>query len=207
MAGTPVEAIKQIIYDNDINSGSGISEDLAFKLASSVMWIMQNSADYVGKVEYAMMSEEDFAVTKGYSLVDESSQPLPEAQKKWILLKKQDITGSDYANKFGITQVSEDLVAKRGHLGQAGNSSQIMTYEASQNKEHNHPLIKNLGQVNGVNGVTAIDYQDNGSFDTGNRGYSYNDLRGQDLPYIQPDGGDQSHPNRILTNIFLRINN
>ncbi len=179
-----------------------------FKLASSLQWALQNVSDIVGKFEFMGLTEAQFAAAKGYSLVDESFQPIPEHLKKWILVKGQDITGSDYAEQTGITVLTPDLVTNSGHLGQAPNESSILNYETSQNKDHSHPLIKFLGQNNGVNGQTAFNVFNNNTSteDKGNRGFNFAEIPYGNNEYMKRDGGDQSHPNRALVNIFFKIN-
>jgi hypothetical protein len=187
-----VNAIKHTFYDEDVRQDKAVSEATQSKLAESLAWIMQNSSDIIGQKIDVALTEAQFATLKGYSLIDGLGSPIPEASKKWVLLKGQSITGSDYANLTGVNTLP-DMVTTEAHVAQALNDAALLSYQENQNKSHTHGIkVSNKAYTSGGtsvgNGIISI-----------SEGYSNS---GQ----IANEGGAVARPNRVMLNTFIKIN-
>lgn len=188
-----LESILKLIQEEDVASSASASEALLKKVGGAINYIIQNSLDFVGKVETTMLTEAQFAATKGYDHTQ------PEPLKKWVLMKGQSIAGSKFAEITGKTTLP-NAVSTGAFIGQASSDAQLLTYQESRNRLHGH---------------TVGYYTDSGPYDPGNSGGFYSTSghtrrtrREWDTGayYLTPEGGLSAQPNTVRGNIFLKIN-
>lgn len=178
----------------DFTSQKAVSEAAVSQVAQVAQWVRQNSSDYIGMIDYCALTEEQHATIKGYSLLDEALDPIPEAQKKWALLKGQDITGSDFEVLTGISNLP-NLVANEAHLAQMKSDGSMLSYQSNQNKAHNHTVPVAYETSSATLGLVPL-------------GTDHHDIVQQtSANKTGSEGGEVARPNRAMINIFLKINN
>lgn len=190
-----LESILKLIQEEDVASSSSASEALLKKIGGAVNYLIQNSLDYVGKFESTGLTEAQFATLKGYDHTQ------PEPLKKWVLLKGQSIAGSKYAEITGKTTLP-NAVSTGAFPGQASSEAQLLTYEESQNKAHNHSIsFKESQEGYAHTEATAISLLKSaqkyvkGWFAWATSAYS-----------MSTEGGAVARPNTVRINWFLKIN-
>lgn len=181
----------------DFEALRGVSEASIAALAKVTQWVRENSSDIIGMVVPTALTEAQFATLKGYSLVDGFGDPLPEAEKKWVMIKGQWILGSDYHTLTGNGALP-DMVTNEAHIAQALNDGALLSYEVAQFPEHTHAY--NVPGVSASGSGPATD------------GFEFRDsITYQDADYAgttSPVGvAGKNNPNRIKLNYFLKINN
>lgn len=193
-----VQALLQTISENDVSTGKAVSEATLSKIAQTVTYLAKNSLDIIGETKITVLTEAQFAQAKDYEIFDTGSNPIPENQKKWVLYKGQDISGSDLANLTGINSLA-DMVSKEAHIAQALNDAALMSYQENQNKSHQH----NVTYVGGV-----YDELSSNSADF-MRASSASDYTGpqNNTKTTTAEGGAVARPNRVMHNLFIKINN
>ncbi len=179
---TLVPAARKEIHQEDVAHKAGVSEYLGYKIGALANWIVQNTAPFIGKVESTLLTEAQFAALMGYEI-----DGVAEADKKWVRVNGQDITGSDFANLTGVTTLP-NAVYYGAFPGQAKNEGDIASYEENQNKSHTHNVpIGSYGT-----GAQRIDKAPSDGV------WSYAETTS--------NGGDEAKPNTFRVNYFLRIN-
>ena len=168
------------IHEEDIAANGSVSEGFFKKLASAVNYVIDNFLWDLGDVRSSLLTEAQFAARNGYSLA------LPEAQRRWVLMKGQSIAGSALNNLTGI-EALQNMVANGAHLEQA--TGALNQYLISQNKAHTHG--------------TRMGYPD----------FAGGGIAGSnDLSYVwtgatNSEGGSVARPNSVTVNFFIKINN
>lgn len=191
-----LESILKLIQEEDVASSSSASEALLKKIGGAVNYLIQNSLDYVGKFEATGLTEAQFATLKGYD------HTAPEPLKKWVLLKGQSIAGSKYAEITGKTTLP-NAVSTGAFPGQASSKAQLLTYEESQNKAHNHSIsfkeghegYGNVVEATAISPLKSVKYYVKGWFAWATSAYS-----------MSTEGGAVARPNTVRINWFLKIN-
>ena len=191
-----LESILKLIQEEDVASSASASEALLKKVGGAINYLIQNSLDFVGKVETTMLTEAQFAATKGYDHTQ------PEPLKKWVLMKGQSIAGSKFAEITGKTALP-NAVTTGAFIGQAESDAQILTYQESQNKAHSH----SISFYEGGDGYAGA---------YGNVAMSlfkaiYNKVKSwatwsTNVYSMSTEGGAVARPNTVRGNIFLKIN-
>lgn len=185
-----------------------VSEAMLEPLAALVQWVKENSADYIGQFEFTALTEAQFSSLKGYSIFDESSNPIPEAQKKWVLLKGQSIVGSEYATLTGKATLP-NLRGNEAHLAQALNEASLLTYQENQNRAHRHFIANTDVPYNDASGTLNNARSLSTRFSNFENiiSYLFGSATNPTVARTSSEGGAVARPNRVMANIFLKINN
>lgn len=174
----------ETIHNEEVGAGKAVSKALVAKIAKLVTYVKKNSTDVIGKIEFSALTEEQFAEEKGYDLLDSQGQPLPMTEIKWVLMKGQNISGSDYSIKTGKAQLA-NMVSKSAFIRQATSEGNIGIYQDHQLGEVTVPAD---GQFSG----TTSPY-----FQSSNVDYPVNRTI---------NSGKDTRPRNYQFNIFIKIN-
>lgn len=200
----------QDLHLENFLSGKAVSEAQLKPIAELVQWVKENCGDQLGDVKYSALTEAQFAELKGYVIVD-GGNPVPESQKKWVLWKGQSIVGSDYSNLTGKNSIP-NLVSNEAHLAQTVNDSQLLSYQENQNKSHAH-YVANGDTVSSNSTTTDVSPANSLVFDALNEGGESRNYRFKGTSTVpnrgltSSSGGAVARPNRVMVNIFIKINN
>ena len=192
------------IFAEDIAANGSLSEGLLAKIGSTLNSVIDNHLWQLGDVRPSVLTEAQFAAQNGYDI------GLPMAQRRWVRIEGQSISGSALSALTGITSLPNAL-AYGAHLEQTKSSS-ILQYFSNQNKSHSHyreMLIDNTWYNNGGWAYPPPTFGDwayqQGGFNTSSAIWQNRGMSPQDR--LSYDGGDVARPNSITVNFFLKINN
>ena len=194
------------IFAEDIAANGSLSEGLLAKIGSTLNSVIDNHLWQLGDVRASALTEAQFAAQNGYDI------GLPMAQRRWVRIEGQSISGSAFSALTGITSLPNAL-AYGAHLEQTKSAS-VLQYFTNQNKAHTHvreiysfSSYNSNGDMKGLSD-SNLPLNADWSVSSGppyyprwiNRGVGSYDR----LTY---EGGDVARPNSITVNFFLKINN
>lgn len=196
-----VEALLHTIDEKDVETGKANSEALFSKLAQMMTYLKKNGTDILGLVIHAAWTEAEYSVEKGYDLLDGLGDPIPDNQKSWVKITTTpiDITGSDYANKKGISTIA--ACPSGSALIMTDTDGNILTASTGEVKSHSHRIM--VGQ-NGSGTTKVI-----GTPDVSGNGFDseiYASTNGFSGQYIENTGGANNLAAGLKVNMFLKIN-
>lgn len=178
------------IQTEEVSFKSSVSEGTAKKIGSDINFLLDNETTDLGDIRPSALSESQFQAIRG---------------DKWVLLKGQDITGSDYAVLTGITTLP-DITGLGGHMEQLQSGNSMFQFFPNQNLDHDHdngawnrilrvntqyiPLFGFFTNVNTINDIDA----------------SAGEPELTTSAEMLPNGGDRFRPNSAQINFFIKIN-
>lgn len=190
------------IFAEDIAANGSLSEGLLAKIGSTLNSVIDNHLWQLGDVRASALTEAQFAAQNGYDI------GLPMAQRRWVRIEGQSISGSAFSALTGITSLPNAL-AYGAHLEQTKSSS-ILQYFSNQNKSHTH--FREMLCTTSQDYNEGLAYNDASLYAFSNGGYSPSGARWLNRGVGPNDrqsyeGGDVARPNSITVNFFIKINN
>lgn len=178
------------LQEEDFAAGKAVSESNFATMAKITQWVKENFGDFIGKVQYAALTEAQFAAKKGYEIAG-----VAEADKKWVIMKGQSIVGSQYATETGITTLP-DALGNGAHFAQMRAGNSMLEYQANQNQAHTHNVTHTTDRI--AEGGGTYDFEE---------GTSFGDSVSNVTKSTTSSGDSEARPNRVLLNVFIMINN
>lgn len=169
---------------------SSVSEGTYTKIGGALNNSLNNTLFRVGDIKQSALTEEIYQSIRGDT---------------WVLMKGQDITGSDLATLTGIT-VLPNMVSVGAHLEQLESGNSVFDFFPNQNKDHNHSdgAWSRLLRVNTFYSVISSEFLNRNTI--GDIDSSAGEPELTTSRELLPNGSDRFRPNSYQINHFIKIN-
>lgn len=177
-----------------------LGQELFQKIGKNINQLIDDaSTPLLGEVKISVLDEETFQNRRGNG---------------WVIMKGQDIAGSDYASTYQTLTGSTILPDARGLFmrtldnGAGVDSGRtIASTQSGENESHRHPMSR--FETDGLREGALKDFDDAGILDQAGTNGELNifgsTLATTTYSKVGPDGAD-FRPKNIAVNYFIRIN-
>lgn len=185
---TKATGITELIQSEALVNNKEFSDQL-MKMAKGLNNLGTISSWKLGDIRQSVMTEEYFQAKKG---------------NNWVVLRGQDITGSDLHAQEGFT-VLPSTTGIRSTFGQARTGEGMLFQTSPKNKAHSHAMMNTGARSFNLQAKTGLFFAHTNSE---GRAYMRSNNNLNLWTYISQYVGEwKAQPHALIVNFFIKINN